>query len=972
MKQKKENILKAYWHSDKLLLSTLYALCAFLVTFTAFRMLFIQQKLFAAIAVIPACLVGVFLLFYFFIKKTGSSKLAADKIRRGKVVWLSLLFAAVISIFIFAVYTLSPIGDYTVLKMDLYHQYGPLFAELYDKIAQGESLLYSWNSAGGSGFLGNFFNYLSSPFTLLIFWFRKTEVITTAISVIIFAKCIVSAGTFSYYLKKHFRSASLSIPAFSLLYAFSAYFIAYYWNVMWLDAMLIFPLIILGIERIIDKSNAKLYFVSLIYTFLTNYYMAYMICIFSVVYFIAYYLSCYKLNELYVPKTHDMPKFSKIRQSRLLCSGLRFAGASLLAAACCAVALVPIYKVLSSSSATGDSFPSELQLYFDVYDFIAAHLAALEPTIRSSGGDVTPNIYCGIITVLLYPLYLMSKRYGWKEKVINTLLIIAIFLLCNNNFTNFILHGFHFPNDLPYRFSFMYSFILLICAFKVFRYIKDYSYKTLIIIGGIFIMVVVAAQKFDLRYVNKMTIYASLAFIVLYTLIICASISKKLSKVMTSVVLCCAVVCEILICDVPQFQFGVKESDYVMDYADYQKAIAGVKERDDGFYRMELSNIPTELRMAPCWYDYTGIDCFSSMARESNAKLQFRFGNASNKINSYMYHNQTPLYNFIYNIKYVVDNNHPFKLNEDYYTYLYGSQEKLTTFENKYPSSIGFAVNRSLLKNFTADEKINRFEIQSDFFKQATGMEEEFFENTKLYTNGASGCSITSFENNGDGSMSFSVFDGNKDANFGLSFTAEKAGNHYLYLGSGHDFERAEIKTESYTIYQDIGDDPYLLDLGALKSGEDVDIKIYIDEESEGGEAAVWAARLNDEAFQKAYNILADDGLLRVTEHNDTYIKGELTAQKDEILFTSITYDSGWKCLVDGVPVTPYQVDDALLALEVGEGSHTVEFKYQPAGLKAGAVISAAVIALIALYFILKKALIRAIAKATDNMLAHK
>ena len=481
-KTNKNNLFVQFWRSDKVLLSALFALCAFLISFTGFRILYIQQKIVFAIIILIALIALTGAVFYLIIKKCGGTSETARRVRDNKTVLLSLFITGALSLFIFAVYTLSPIGNYTVLKMDLYHQYGPLFAELYDKIKEGKSLLYSWNSGGGSGFLGNFFNYLSSPFTLLIFWFSKTEVVTTGISVIIFAKCTVSAGTFAYYLKNKSRdrSLSLSIAAFAVLYAFSAYFIAYYWNVMWLDAMLIFPLVILGIEKIIDSSNAKLYFISLIYTFLTNYYMAYMICIFSVVYFVVYYLSNYAFTALYVPKTRDMPRLSKIRQSRLLCAGFRFAGASLLAAVCCSAVLIPVYKVLSSSSATGDTFPAEADIYFDIYDFVAAHLASLEPTIRSSGGDVTPNIYCGIITILLYPLYLMNKRIGWKEKVLHTLLLFGIFVCCNINITNFVLHGFHYPNDLPYRFSFMYSFILLVCAYKVFRHIKDYNYKTMI------------------------------------------------------------------------------------------------------------------------------------------------------------------------------------------------------------------------------------------------------------------------------------------------------------------------------------------------------------------------------------------------------------------------------------------------------------------------------------------------------------
>ena len=64
----------------------------------------------------------------------------------------------------------------TILRMDLYHQYGPLFAELYDRITTGGSLLYSWESGLGSSFLGNFLNYLSSPVTLIILLFGHENI----------------------------------------------------------------------------------------------------------------------------------------------------------------------------------------------------------------------------------------------------------------------------------------------------------------------------------------------------------------------------------------------------------------------------------------------------------------------------------------------------------------------------------------------------------------------------------------------------------------------------------------------------------------------------------------------------------------------------------------------------------------------------------------------------------------------------
>ena len=98
-------------------------------------------------------------------------------------------------------YDMFPFGDITILRMDLYHQYGPLLAELYDRLVHGQSLVYSWQSGGGGSFLGNFFNYLSSPisFVVLLFGHKNT---TDAIAFIITLKAALSAGTLTYYFKE--------------------------------------------------------------------------------------------------------------------------------------------------------------------------------------------------------------------------------------------------------------------------------------------------------------------------------------------------------------------------------------------------------------------------------------------------------------------------------------------------------------------------------------------------------------------------------------------------------------------------------------------------------------------------------------------------------------------------------------------------------------------------------------------------
>ena len=315
------------------------------------------------------------------------------------------------------------------MRMDLYHQYGPLFAELYDRIVEHKSLLYSWITGGGSSFLGNYLNYLSSPLSFLIFLFDKED-ISYAITFIVALKCILSATSFSYYLKKSFNKDNYFLSAFGILYAFSAYFLAYYWNVMWLDAMIMLPLIALGIEKIFKTGDIKLYTVSLVILFFANYYMGYMCCIFAVLYFFVCFINTYsndgKLNENAVYKKKYSTK--ALMNNVFINRGVKFAFASIIAALICAITLVPVFMILKNSSATSGTFPQTFKSYFDLLDLITSHFALLETTIRSSGDNVLPNIYTGILTFILLPLFLVNNKIKLKEKATYVVLIIFFVL----------------------------------------------------------------------------------------------------------------------------------------------------------------------------------------------------------------------------------------------------------------------------------------------------------------------------------------------------------------------------------------------------------------------------------------------------------------------------------------------------------------------------------------------------------------
>ena len=169
-------------------------------------------------------------------------------ILRNKYPIVAFAISLFMMLFFYVMNNIAPFGNQTILCSDLFHQYTPFLVELSDKIASGESFIYSIGNGLGSTFIGNFFNYACSPFNLIALLFGK-ENIQSSIAIIIALKVSLSAFTSSYIFKKLTNHNKLDVTLFGLLYTFSAFFISFYWNIMWYDAVYMLPILIYGIYR---------------------------------------------------------------------------------------------------------------------------------------------------------------------------------------------------------------------------------------------------------------------------------------------------------------------------------------------------------------------------------------------------------------------------------------------------------------------------------------------------------------------------------------------------------------------------------------------------------------------------------------------------------------------------------------------------------------------------------------------------
>lgn len=869
-------------------------------------------------------------------------------LKENKYIYISGGVALFIILLVYFCYEIIPFGEKIIYRMDLYHQYGPLFSELYDRLTSSESIIYSWNSGLGSSFLGNFFNYLSSPISFIVLLFGHKNTFE-AIAAMIAIKAVLSSMAMTYYLKKSHKANGFTIVAFGIMYAFCGYFVAYYWNVMWIDAMYILPFVVLGIENIINRGKCSTYIIALVFAIFSNYYIGYMLCIFSCVYFIYYYfcsLDDIKNKKALLPETKGF--FKKLSNSFFWKSGLRFAFASIAVGIILLFMLIPLMYILKSSSATANTMPDEYKSYFNIFDFLANHLAGLEPTIRSSGEDVLPNVYCGMLTVLLIPLYLFSKRISSTEKIASIVLLAVMYFSFNINFVNFFWHGFHFPNDLPYRQSFMYSFILLIMAFKALKNIDEYSKKQILAVGISVIGFVILTQKLGSKNVDDFTVLVTIAFTVLLTIVLGLIISKKAQVFALSIMLLCSVAAETISANTDHYVANQSKESFSSDYDDFKSLQKEIATNDQlEFYREEMTEL--RARMDPCWYDYNGASTFSSMAYERVSNFQKDFGLYGNKINSFTYNPQTPLYNAMFSLKYIYDKSN--LIDENAYYTLKSENDTFKAYENNYVLNIAYPVSDEII-GWNASDYSNPVEAQEEYFKLATGVDglyKRIYDYELVYGNVLS---IDKFSIINE-TFSLNKIDNNYDGAVTVDITAKDNSNIYVYVYS-RNLDTVSIFSQALTTTMTVNDG-YILDLGCHTPGELISIEMPLKDDCSSASVDFVVFTVNHEKFVEGYNKL-QDGQIEYTKFDETLITGSFIADKDEVLYTSIPYDESWNVYIDGKLVHKgdiFAISDALIGVNVTEGEHEITFVYEAQGLKECIVLSILFVIILLILYIL-------------------
>ena len=820
---------------------------------------------------------------------------AFEKIRWGKQETLSFLLPLLAMLGIFACKGIFPFGKESFLRTDLYHQYAPFFQEFQRKLQTRESLLYSFNLGLGSNFIALIAYYLASPLNWFVVLFPKGVVIEF-VSYLVVLKIALAGATASLYFRYHFQKMSLFNPVFAILYAMSGYIAAYSWNVMWLDCVLLFPLILLGLERMMDRGEVLLYTVSLALSILSNYYISIMICLFLLVYFL--FLLCFYIQE---------------RRKNLFPLLFRFGLYSLLAGAMAAVFLLPAYFALRFTASSSISFPKTLSQYFGIIDMMARHFAFVE---TEQGLKHWPNIYCGSLMLFLLPLYYRNRSISLSRKCFYGALSIFFFLSFSINALNFIWHGFHYPNSLPARQSFLYIFLLLTQGAELMlkrngNTKKDYSLSFFLC----FVFALLCQKLITVEGFHWSVFYLGMLFCFLYYLVF--TLEKKAFSQRSfsyTILLLCFIeaTANMAVTSVPT----TNRANYLEGQKETAALVSEINLQDSGFYRVDRTDRKTKDDGALMQYPSASI--FSSTAYGKISEIYTILGMEAST-NAYAINGATPLIKSLLSVKYLITKEEIMQAEEEGLAYWTGEGD-YRLYENTYALPLGFALSEEELKDW--DEKAGTPALVQNSI--SASLSKENILETILG------------EREGED----------------YSFTATEEGHYFAYVNNGK-VEEVKVQFPEKEKSFDHVDRGYLLDLGYLSSGSEVKLS----SKTQGQSMDTTVYRFHYDVLSDVVEALSGRGL-KLSKKSSGSIEGKIQAREDGKVFFSLPYDPGWKVILDGAVVEPEEFFVGFMAIPISKGAHSIRLQYTPEGWNFGLLLSVTSILFFGIILFIRKKLL--------------
>lgn len=829
----------------------------------------------------------------------------------------------------------KPWGQNQMLVVDLWHQYFPFLEDLQDKLQSGGSLFWTWRVGMGSNFIAMMSYYLLSPLNFLSV-FVPSQALTGFLAVITVVK-LAFAGMFTAIaFKIIFRKNDPALLFFSIMYPLCSFAMGYYWCTIWLDSFAMLPLVVAGTVSMLRDGKYKLFIISLALAVAMNYYIGLFICIAVFLTAIGYTLSDWK----------SLKKSAKDLLRTIIASGT--------ALMLTAPITIPAYFALQNCYKSTNGMPTKFDINIGadtvegVFDALVQILGNFISFLNPTSKEGLPNVSCGVLCLVLLAVFFCAKKVKLGEKIF--CIVTLLFLISSFIFRHldYMWHGFHYPNMLPYRFSFLVSFLLIYMAYRAYLLLKDTSYFDIII--GMLIFAVFVLMHFLRKEENIFTLSAIFTIVVgaLISLFLLLFVLKVIPKKHLAFALCIIVTAEMCATAIIGVDtVGItSRNGYPKDSKNVNRILSHIdkwyESESPDIFRVEATN--TQTLNDGALNGYNGISVFNSMANVNITKFTDALGCAGWKAgNRYTYYESSPVTNTILNLRYILARDGT-SYTGDYLEEVDHSNN-VYLYENTAYVNMGFLTDTSLAYYKTPESSTNPFEKQNEFWKLATGIDEPLYTQLKVKDVGHSADNL-SYSKSSEGVYTFSSKDSTSAKHLKFNFYLEGDAQvfAYYYVSNAEEKGNIYINDDSRNFIN--VKQPYISAVGNKQAGDK--ISLYCKLKTSGTSSVrAFCYVLNQDVFDKGVEMFKDNSL-NTTAAGDTYLEGSINVKGTRLLYTSIPYEKGWSVTVDGEEANIIAVGDAMCAVELSEGEHIIRFSYVPDGFKIGMVaFSAALLFLI-------------------------
>ena len=866
------------------------------------------------------------------------------KIKENYIFILSFILPMVIMFVVFTALGVGFIGDKTIVSSDMYTQYVAYFGKFKDILSGDGSIFYSFNKSIGGNNIGLFAYYLASPLNLLLILFPKSA-IGEFIFIIYLIKIGLASLCFSLYISKVYKKKDLFVVIFSLCYALMSYNICFQMNIMWMDGMMLLPLVALGIEEIILKGKYKLYMIVLFMVVVSNYYIGYMICIFSVVYFF-YKSIIYK--KISLPRT------------------FKFFGASFITGGLASFLLIPVLISLSTGKADFNLFSEAITIKQNLSSFLSKLFIG-----SYNMGQVMKsptNIYCSVMVAELLMLYFFNKEINIRNKIAS--LIVMVFIALSFFISTFILlwHGFDYPIGFQYRNSFIFCFFIITLAYECWLKIKRSNFNGLIITVLFFAVasIYVSYGEYDYLDTNKIvsTFIISLCYIIVF--MICIKFNG-ISKIILPLISLLVITEFTLNAYLSMKNIKYIDKAHIGEYIEtVSPLIEEVKSLNDNFYRIE--QVYRNTLNDSMLLNYNGLGHSSSANEESTGRLIKNFGFKTSTINEIYNMGTTIPIDSILGIKYLISMEEPeffkcYKYKQNMFYNKIKTEGNYAVYQNPYALPIAFMVNEAL-ESTKSNEAKNKFAYNNDILKSMVNENYDIYKELNVTDIKLNNLSEVKYD---DETVYQKEIKGVK-ATIELTLKAHEYGPVYMFLKSseyenGFSSKKSNISSQngvSITVNSNVKYDQFtghgynIQFIGTYHKDEEITIEISVLNDSFSlDEVQLYYCDMD--RFQDIYKNLSYN-IIENTIYKDGYIKGDIKVTADKtLMYTSIPYDEGWNLKVDGEEYDYFKILNGLIGVKLQPGEHKIEFKYKLPGLRLGIGISIFSLGILILAFKNKK-----------------